>query len=865
VNHSILRLAAFGFLLSPFLSIGADKESFEGARFEIPKLEGVVIDGNGSEWAGAFEVKALRFDQAPPSAEDLMYRLRLGWDEKGLLLLADIKDDDPFESENKDELWSHDSLEIFESLTPSAGVCQVIMSPGMDKAFPQPRYKYYQYKGGKSVTPDMGFEMKTVRAPGGYRVEARLPWSNLKTKPEMGAELGFQFYVNDMDHNRPRRIGRWYKLNETHANPTRMNVLKLAAQTGLAYDNDAWFWTDDKGVLHASVIEPAQAAGKSLVLRNQGLAWAKGFLKDHGWTSYADLSAPVPMKGDPETWRVWIDNKDAAKADGEGMKVAQARAREEKALAAYKIPADKAIRAMLKTRVDCLKPGIGIVVGVLDKNGTRIVGYGKPNTGSAKSVDGDTVFEIGSITKVFTSTLLADMVGKSWAGLDDPVAGYLPAPAKMSARNGKEITLQDLATHRSGLPRMPGNFAPGDAGKSYRDYTARNLYDFLSGYKLPRDIGEQYEYSNLGVALLGHALALKEGKAWEDLVLERICKPLGLDHTRVTLSPDMRANLATGHGFFGDPAANWDLGLFAGAGGLRSTAKDLLKFAAAQMGMPKTVLLPAMLMTQKPRKSAGFDDVEIGLGWFVSKKHGGVLVNHSGTTGGYYSFLGFDPKYKRAVVVLTNTVRGIDDMGTHLLNPAYPVGRYDRKAIVLSPEKLDRFAGLYQVNPDMVLSVRREGGQLAGGFKGQLVYRMSSESGTEFFMKDMDVQATFKEGKDGKVEGLVLHANGQDQPATRISGEAAKAPVAVKVDPAILDAYAGEYYARRAGVFTVKREGDSLKVRLAGQDSLEVVPESQTEFFYKDVDARITFYTGFFGGRGMVLHQNGDLKAKKVK
>src|SRR5208283_4407870 len=120
-----------------------------------------------------------------------------------------------------------------------------------------------------------------------------------------------------------------------------------------------------------------------------------------------------------------------------------------------------------------------------------------------RALDGDTVFEIGSITKVFTALLLADMAQRGEVALTDPVSKYLPKGVKMPGRNGHAIMLQDLATHTSGLPRLPSNMKPKDFMNPYADYTPELLYQFLSSYELPRDPGSKWEYSNLGAGLLG--------------------------------------------------------------------------------------------------------------------------------------------------------------------------------------------------------------------------------------------------------------------------------------------------------------------------------------------------------------------------
>ncbi|TFG74278.1 MAG: class A beta-lactamase-related serine hydrolase, partial [Chrysiogenales bacterium] len=193
------------------------------------------------------------------------------------------------------------------------------------------------------------------------------------------------------------------------------------------------------------------------------------------------------------------------------------------------------IRQVLKDAVDN-RHTVGIVVGIINKDGKTIYSYGK-TAADGRAVDGDTVFEIGSVTKTFTATLLADMVQRGLLSLDDPVAKYLPKGVTMPSRGGKQITLLDLATQRSGLPRMPTNFNPADPDNPFADYTAKKLFEFLAGYTLPRDIGASYEYSNLGVGLLGEALARRAGKSYEALLTERIFRPLGMNSSGIVLRP----------------------------------------------------------------------------------------------------------------------------------------------------------------------------------------------------------------------------------------------------------------------------------------------------------------------------------------
>ena len=193
------------------------------------------------------------------------------------------------------------------------------------------------------------------------------------------------------------------------------------------------------------------------------------------------------------------------------------------------------IRSIMANRVENGK-AVGIVAGIIDEKGRQVVAAGKISPDGTQAPDGDTVYEIGSVTKVFTSLILADMIEKGEVKPDDPVSKLLPATVKVPSRNGRQITLLDLSMQVSGLPRLPDNLKPADPGNPYADYDAAKLYDFLSRYTLTRDPGEKYEYSNLAVGLLGHALALKAGISYEELLRRRIFAPLGMTSTSIALS-----------------------------------------------------------------------------------------------------------------------------------------------------------------------------------------------------------------------------------------------------------------------------------------------------------------------------------------
>ena len=435
---------------------------------------------------------------------------------------------------------------------------------------------------------------------------------------------------------------------------------------------------------------------------------------------------------------------------------------------------DAEIHKILADRIGSENLGIGIVVGVIDAKGRRIVSYGSLAKDDKRPLNGDTVFEIGSMTKVFTSLVLMDMVQKGEVAVTDPMSKYVPASVKVPERNGKKITLQDLATQSSGLPRMPTNFKPKDPNNPYVDYTAENLYEFLSGYELKRDIGAQFEYSNLGVGLLGHVLSLRAGMDYEAMVKARVLDPLGMKDTRVTLSPEMKARLAVGHGPNLEAVSNWDLAVLAGAGALRSSANDMLTFLAANLGYTRTPLAAAMAEEISIRRPAGSPDMQIAYNWLIQTKNGNSIIWHNGGTGGYRTYMGFDPKSRTGVVVLSNysSQAGPDDIGRHLLDASYPLEKAEpikeHKEVTVDTKDFDKYVGSYELAPNAIMTVTREGDQLITQLTGQGKVPVYPEGAGKFFVKVVDAQLTFDSDAQGKVTQLILHQGGRDMPAKRI-------------------------------------------------------------------------------------------------
>jgi D-alanyl-D-alanine-carboxypeptidase/D-alanyl-D-alanine-endopeptidase len=415
------------------------------------------------------------------------------------------------------------------------------------------------------------------------------------------------------------------------------------------------------------------------------------------------------------------------------------------------------IEALLKDVVDVQKKTAGIVVGIVDAKGARFYSRGRMDIRGDRAVGPDTLFEIGSITKTFTSLLLADMVLKGEVKLDDPISKYLPAGVKAPSRNGREITFLDLATHTSGLPRMPSNIKPAEPMNPYKDYTAEKMYEYLNGHKLNFDVGANYLYSNIGAGVLGQVLALRAGKDYETLVRERILAPLGMSDTTIALSGSLAERFAAPHDEKLKPTGPWDFTGLAGAGAIRSTAADMLKYAAANLGLVKTPLAEAMALTHEPRRVFENLGMAIGLGWHLFRKRGAVIVWHNGGTGGFRSYLGLCPKTGTGIVVLSNSSAEIPELGAKQLIDPLPEARSLPlpKEVAVDPAVLAVYPGTY-VAGGLALEVSLAQGRLSLKVSGQDALALFPESPERFFARVADVDLTFVKDAEGKVTHVVL-------------------------------------------------------------------------------------------------------------
>jgi len=421
------------------------------------------------------------------------------------------------------------------------------------------------------------------------------------------------------------------------------------------------------------------------------------------------------------------------------------------------VPED--VKTTVRQRVDyAYCPGI--VIGLMNTNGATYFSYGSVDLDGGPTVDENSLFEIGSITKVFTTTLLADMAERGELELTNAVQSYLPEGIEAPTWPGREISLTHLATHTSGLPSAPSNLAFTDGNNPFAGYTEQPMYEFLDSYVLTRSPGATYEYSNYGMGLLGQMLARKAGVGYEELVVSWITDELGLADTRIDLTPAQQARLARGYSGV-VPIPPFEMDVLEAAGDLRSTAKDLLTFLAANRGWLATRLQPAMTEAQRSRYSTGTPGLSIGLGWHLYTLSSGTAIWHNGATIGQRAFAGFVRNGPTLAVVLANSDFDVTDIGFHLLDTAVPLTSVRRPATV--PElTLRHYLGRYERETDDHFTIQLLRSHLTLQYSRDLgrTFTLHPSGANRFYLTFPEASATFTTNTLGQATALVWTQSG---------------------------------------------------------------------------------------------------------
>jgi CubicO group peptidase (beta-lactamase class C family)/uncharacterized protein YneR len=489
-------------------------------------------------------------------------------------------------------------------------------------------------------------------------------------------------------------------------------------------------------------------------------------------------------------------------------------------------------------------------------------GYGFANLELNVLDSPKTKFRLGSITKQFTAASILLLEERGKLKVDDPVKKYMPdAPAAWD-----RITIFNLLTHTSGIP----NFT------SFPDYAKLEPFptspaELVARFRdKPLDFqpGEKWSYSNSGYVLLGYLIEKISGETYAQFLEDNIFKPLGMVDSGYDSNSAVIENRASGYASTPNGIVNAgyiDMTIPLSAGGLYSTTEDLLRWEQGLFG--GKLLSPSSLK----KMSTPFKQ-EYALGLAVHTVNGHEEIEHAGGIEGFNTELAYYPDEQLTVVVLANlngpasseiagSLHTLAEGGTVVLSSERRVAKIDR-------EIFDSYVGSYQLAPDFVLKVTREGDRFMTQATGQGQIEIFPEDNHTFFAKVVDAQITFVTNGQGRATELVLHQGGRDQHAPRVEGAAAepKEHKEVKVDPKIFDGYLGTYQLAQGFSIRITRDDDHLFAQATNQPKVEIFPESDTDYFYKVVDAQITFVTDARGqATELILHQAGDHHARRVE
>lgn len=512
-------------------------------------------------------------------------------------------------------------------------------------------------------------------------------------------------------------------------------------------------------------------------------------------------------------------------------------------------PPARTIAALRRLADDGFAPQV--VISWSGPQGAGAAGFGKLTNGDA--VDEHSVFEIGSITKVYGGLLLALAVEEKTVKLDDTLGALLAPDHELPAERAG-ITLEELASHRSGLPRLPGNLIIRDDSRPYEDYGPGQLIEELVNGS--SSAPGSYQYSNYGAGLLGWLLGRAAGVDFGDLLEKKILKPLGLKSTAAEPAANWAARSVPGHN--GQvPVPYWRFDALAAAGDLVASAADVQGLVQAALAADETTALGrAFLAMEKPRGSAG-GAMKIGLAWHLLERDDLRLVWHNGGTGGFSSFVAFERATGRSLVILSSSnAPDVTGIGLNAFESALPTGLDDLPV----PGKRDwkelpEFEGRYRLPASLVIEIRLKGDYLGAQIAGQTWFTLyPAKAKDAFFLTVAGARVRFLRDDEGEIVGLEWMQQGETSQATKM----ADLPPFLPIPAERLQRFAGRYALGESLVVDVRAEPGRLSVKLGDQDRIDVFPISETRFAYRAIDAAISFVVTEDGKvTSLHLHQNG--------
>lgn len=510
------------------------------------------------------------------------------------------------------------------------------------------------------------------------------------------------------------------------------------------------------------------------------------------------------------------------------------------------------------------EPGAAVLV-MQDGKPVLRKGYGMANLELGVAIQPDMVFELGSITKQFTAAAILMLAERGQISLSDDVTKYLPD----YPTHGRTITIEHLLTHTSGIPSYTG--LPEWLPKMREDVTPQQIIDLFKDKPLEFEPGERWLYNNSGYILLGAILEKLTGKTYEDFVEQEIFKPLGMARSAYGSNSEIVPGRVEGY----DQAENGyrRTGYLSmthpyAAGSLISNVDDMARWDEALSSAK--LLKPASLERMfTPVNLRSGKSTAYAYGWAIGEYAGRKVIEHGGDINGFTTDILRVPEARLLVVILSNNT-GKDTRPLAFQIAARALGRptEDWPVIGLDEKTLDDYVGVYRFADSVTRVVTREGSKLFSQRSGSQKLEIVPTARDEFFVKEPGTRFRFQRDAQGRITAMDYRPRiGMTDTGARTDEPVPAERQAVKIDSALLDAYAGVYELAPGFRLTVTREGDQIFAQATGQPKAEIFPESDTKFFLKVVDAQLVFVRGQGDqAESVVLHQGGrEVPGKRVK
>lgn len=519
---------------------------------------------------------------------------------------------------------------------------------------------------------------------------------------------------------------------------------------------------------------------------------------------------------------------------------------------------DAALQAIVDQRLAGDRTRACMAVAVIEQDAVART-YRCADPRDVARIDPATAFEIGSVSKTMAAVLLADLVERGEASLDDPLADYLPEGTKLPSFEGTPILLRHVVTHTSGLPALPSRMQvpTTDIGNPYARLTEADLLASLADATLAAAPGTRFEYSNFASMVLSYAIARRAGMDFESLLKQRLFAPLGMQHAHVN-DPPAGVRAATGHTPNTRATSSWDFATdLAGVGGVRATLDDMVRYVQGNLGFEETSISPAIERAQQQVS----EQPPMAMNWMLVPVAGRTVHMHEGGTGGFSAFVSIDREQQRGVVILSdttwNSIGSLGSLGLHLVDASFPLGK-PRKLASPSQELLDALAGEYRMPPFPQVSLRQRDGRLFGQVTGQPEIEMAYDDAGDFFPTELDAILRPQKKASGEY-GFQWMQMGGVFAASRITDDAEAGPVP-ELSEDELAAYAGEYPLMPNFALTVRARDGQLHAQATGQGEFPLEARGNDTFEAAAYGIELVFKRGDDGEvASLDLHQAGQV------